>query len=154
MYYAITVFVVAYAFIISERFNKTTVALVGAGLMVCLPVMDSPDVFYSEDNGIDWDVIFLMLGMMMIVSILRQTGVFEYVAIWAVKRANGSPYAHHDAADAGDGVRLGHTAQRRLGIADRAGHLAGLRCAGHQSDTDVDGRGVRLQRRRRGDTGR
>jgi Na+/H+ antiporter NhaD/arsenite permease-like protein len=32
-----------------------------------------------------------MLGMMMIVSILRQTGVFEYVAIWAVKRANGSP---------------------------------------------------------------
>jgi Na+/H+ antiporter NhaD/arsenite permease-like protein len=91
MYYAITVFVVAYGFIISERFNKTTVALVGAGLMVCLPVIDSPDVFYSQDNGIDWDVIFLMLGMMMIVSILRQTGVFEYVAIWAVKRANGSP---------------------------------------------------------------
>jgi Na+/H+ antiporter NhaD/arsenite permease-like protein len=91
MYYAVTVFVVAYAFIISERFNKTTVALVGAGLMVCLPVMDSPDVFYSQDNGIDWDVIFLMLGMMMIVSILRQTGVFEYLAIWAVKRANGSP---------------------------------------------------------------
>src|SRR6202008_1102972 len=91
MYYAITVFVVAYAFIISERFNKTKVALVGAGLMVCLPVIDSPDVFYSQDNGIDWDVIFLMLGMMMIVSILRQTGVFEYVAIWAVKRANGSP---------------------------------------------------------------
>src|SRR3984957_287033 len=91
MYYAVTVFVVAYAFIISERFNKTTVALVGAGLMVCLPVIDSADVFYSQDNGIDWDVIFLMLGMMMIVRILRQTGVFEYVAIWAVTRANGSP---------------------------------------------------------------
>jgi Na+/H+ antiporter NhaD/arsenite permease-like protein len=91
MYYAITVFVVAYAFIISERFNQTKVALVGAGLMVCLPVIDSPDVFYSQDSGIDWDVIFLMFGMMMIVSILRQTGVFEYVAIWAVKRANGSP---------------------------------------------------------------
>jgi Na+/H+ antiporter NhaD/arsenite permease-like protein len=91
MYYAITVFLVAYAFIISERFNQTKVALVGAGLMVCLPVIDSPDVFYSQDNGIDWDVIFLMLGMMMIVSVLRQTGVFEYMAIWAVKRANGSP---------------------------------------------------------------
>ena len=91
MYYAITVFVVAYGVIISERFNKTKVALVGAGLMVCLPVMDSPDVFYSQDSGIDWDVIFLMLGMMMIVSILRLTGIFEYVAIWAVKRANGSP---------------------------------------------------------------
>src|ERR1700749_1798588 len=91
MYYAITVFVIAYAALISERFNKTKVALLGAGLMVCLPVLDSPDVFYSHDSGIDWDVIFLMLGMMMIVSILRLTGIFEYVAIWAVKRANGSP---------------------------------------------------------------
>ncbi len=91
MYYAIAVFVIGYALIISERFNKTTVALVGAGLMVCLPVMDSADVFYSQDSGIDWDVIFLMLGMMIIVSIMRQTGAFEYAAIWAVKRANGSP---------------------------------------------------------------
>jgi Na+/H+ antiporter NhaD/arsenite permease-like protein len=91
MYYAIAVFVIAYGLIISERFNKTTVALVGAGLMVCLPVIDSPDVFYSQDSGIDWDVIFLMLGMMIIVSIMRQTGAFEYAAIWAVKRANGSP---------------------------------------------------------------
>jgi Na+/H+ antiporter NhaD/arsenite permease-like protein len=91
MYYAVTVFVVAYAFIISEHFNKTTVALVGAGLMILLPVIDSPDVFYSQASGIDWDVIFLMLGMMIIVSILRQTGAFEYAAIWAVKRAKGSP---------------------------------------------------------------
>ena len=122
--------------------------------MVCLPVMDSPDVFYSEDNGIDWDVIFLMLGMMMIVSILRQTGVFEYVAIWAVKRANGSPMRIMMPPHGGDGVRLGHPAQRRLGIADRAGYLAGLRCAGRQPGTAVAGRGVRLQRRRGGGTGR
>jgi Na+/H+ antiporter NhaD/arsenite permease-like protein len=91
MYYAIAVFVVAYAFIISERYNKTTIALIGAGLMVCLPVIDSPDVFYSLESGMNWDVIFLMLGMMMIVSVLRQTGIFEYAAIWAAKRANGSP---------------------------------------------------------------
>jgi Na+/H+ antiporter NhaD/arsenite permease-like protein len=91
MYYAIAVFVIAYGLIISERFNKTTVALVAAGLMVCLPVIDSADVFYSQESGIDWDVIFLMLGMMIIVSVMRQTGAFEYAAIWAVKRANGSP---------------------------------------------------------------
>jgi Na+/H+ antiporter NhaD/arsenite permease-like protein len=59
--------------------------------MVCLPVIDSPDVFYSQDSEMNWDVIFLMLGMMMIVSILRETGVFELAAIWAAKRANGSP---------------------------------------------------------------
>ncbi|MDT5206780.1 MAG: hypothetical protein QOD34_3416 [Mycobacterium sp.] len=91
MYYAIAVFVIAYGLIISERFNKTTVALVGAGLMVCLPVIDSADVFYSQESGIDWDVIFLMVGMMIIVSIMRHTGAFEYAAIWAVKRANGAP---------------------------------------------------------------
>ena len=91
MYYAIAVFLVTYAFLISERFSKTTVALVGAGLVLLLPVIDSPAVFYSQESGIDWDVIFLMLGMMVIVSILRHTGVFEYIAIWAVKRAGGSP---------------------------------------------------------------
>jgi len=90
-YFAITVFIAAYAAIISERFNNTKVALVGAGLMITLPVIESRDVFYSQASGIDWDVIFLMLGMMIIVSVLRQTGVFEYAAIWAVKRANGSP---------------------------------------------------------------
>jgi Na+/H+ antiporter NhaD/arsenite permease-like protein len=91
MYIATAVFILAYGFIISERFGKTTVALVGAGLMVVLPAIDAPDIFYSQETGIDWDVIFLMLGMMIIVSILRHTGVFEYGAIWAAKRANGKP---------------------------------------------------------------
>ncbi|CMH01222.1 arsenic-transport integral membrane protein ARSA [Mycobacterium tuberculosis] len=45
----------------------------------------------SHDTGIDWDVIFLLVGMMIIVGVLRQTGVFEYTAIWAAKRARGSP---------------------------------------------------------------
>ena len=44
-----------------------------------------------HETGIDWNVIFLLFGMMIIVGVLRQTGVFEYVAIWAAKRANGSP---------------------------------------------------------------
>lgn len=88
---AITVFVVAYAFIASDRVNKTLVALVGAAIVVVLGVVESADVFYSHQTGIDWDVIFLLLGMMVIVSVLRQTGVFEYIAIWSVKRANGSP---------------------------------------------------------------
>ena len=56
-----------------------------------MPVINSDDVFFSHETGIDWDVIFLLLGMMIIVSVLRQTGVFEYVAIWAAKRAKGPP---------------------------------------------------------------
>jgi Na+/H+ antiporter NhaD/arsenite permease-like protein len=88
---AIAVFVVAYALIASDRVNKTLVALVGAGIVVVLGVLESADAFYSNETGIDWDVIFLLLGMMIIVGVLRQTGIFEYVAIWSVKRAKGSP---------------------------------------------------------------
>ncbi|SON62303.1 putative transporter [Mycobacterium simulans] len=88
---ALSIFVVAYALIASDRVNKTLIALAGAAIVVTLPIIDSDDVFYSHETGVDWDVIFLLLGMMIIVSVLRQTGVFEYVAIWAAKRARGSP---------------------------------------------------------------
>jgi Na+/H+ antiporter NhaD/arsenite permease-like protein len=88
---AIVVFVVAYALIASDRVHKTLVALTGAAIVVALAVVGSDDVFYSRATGIDWDVLFLLLGMMIIVSVLRQTGVFEYTAIWAAKRARGSP---------------------------------------------------------------
>jgi Na+/H+ antiporter NhaD/arsenite permease-like protein len=88
---AIAVFVVAYVLIASDRVNKTLVALVGAAVVVVVGVVESADVFYSHETGIDWDVIFLLLGMMIIVSVLRQTGVFEYIAVWSVKRAKGSP---------------------------------------------------------------
>ena len=59
----------------------------------CLPsgVVGADDAFFSQETGIDWNVIFLLFGMMIIVGVLRQTGVFEYVAIWSAKRANGSP---------------------------------------------------------------
>src|SRR5271167_3179379 len=89
--YASAVFVIAYALITTERFNKTMVALAGAVAVFFLPVVNSHEVFYPEDTGIDWDVIFLLLGMMIIISVVRQTGVFEYIAIWSAKRAKGSP---------------------------------------------------------------
>jgi Na+/H+ antiporter NhaD/arsenite permease-like protein len=89
--YAATVFVVAYALIATERLNKTLVALAGATAMFFLPVINSDEVFYSRESGVDWDVLFLLLGMMIIVSVVRHTGVFDYVAIWSAKRAKGSP---------------------------------------------------------------
>lgn len=91
IYFAVAVFVIAYGFIAADRINKTVVALTGAAAVVILPVISSDDIFYSRKTGIDWDVIFLLLGMMIIVSVLRQTGVFEYIAIWSAKRAKGSP---------------------------------------------------------------
>jgi len=88
---AISVFVVAYVLIASDRINKTLVALCGGAIVLALGIVEADDAFYSHETGIDWNVIFLLFGMMIIVGVLRQTGVFEYVAIWAAKRANGSP---------------------------------------------------------------
>jgi len=55
--------------------------------------VDTQVAFFSEETGVDWNVIFLLLGMMVIVSVIKQTGVFDYVAIWAAKRARGRPFA-------------------------------------------------------------
>jgi Na+/H+ antiporter NhaD/arsenite permease-like protein len=88
---AITTFVIAYILIASDRINKTLVALCGGAIVLALGIVGADDAFFSHETGIDWNVIFLLFGMMIIVGVLRQTGVFEYIAIWAAKRANGSP---------------------------------------------------------------
>lgn len=88
---ALVVFAVAYLLIATERVNKVKAALGGAAVVVAAGIVGSDDIFYSRETGIDWDVIFLLLGMMVIVGVLRQTGVFEYTAVWAAKRAKGSP---------------------------------------------------------------
>ena len=77
--------------IATDRIPKVVTALAGAGVLLALGVVTADDVFYSGETGIDWNVIFLLLGMMIIVGVLRQTGVFEFLAIWAAKRAKGQP---------------------------------------------------------------
>ncbi len=89
----LVVFVAAYVLIATERVHRVAAALGGAAGMVVLGVVDARVAFFSERTGVDWNVIFLLLGMMVIVGVLRQTGVFEYVAIWSAKRAGGRPFA-------------------------------------------------------------
>ena len=89
---ALAVFVAAYVFIATEKVSRVTVALVGAALMVVIGASNDERAFFSQESGIDWNVIFLLLGMMIIVGILQQSGVFEFLAIWAAKRARGRPF--------------------------------------------------------------
>lgn len=89
----IAAFVAAYVLIATERIHRVAAALTGAAAMVALGVVDAHSAFFSEETGVDWNVIFLLLGMMIIVSIVKQTGVFEYLAIWSAKRARGRPFA-------------------------------------------------------------
>jgi Na+/H+ antiporter NhaD/arsenite permease-like protein len=89
---AVAVFTVAYVLIATEKINRVTVALGGASIMLALGATDAEHAFFSEDAGIDWNVIFLLLGMMLIVGVLKRTGLFEYVAIWSAKKARGRPF--------------------------------------------------------------
>ncbi len=89
----IAAFTAAYVLIATERIHRVAAALTGAAAMVVLGVVDAHTAFFSEDTGVDWNVIFLLLGMMIIVSVIKQTGVFEYLAIWSAKRARGRPFA-------------------------------------------------------------
>ncbi|MEI2774693.1 MAG: ArsB/NhaD family transporter [Tetrasphaera sp.] len=89
---AIGVFAAAYLLIASEKLNRAAVALGGAAVMVAIGATRGHDMFFSEETGIDWNVIFLLFGMMILVGILRQTGVFEFLAIWSAQRARARPF--------------------------------------------------------------
>jgi Na+/H+ antiporter NhaD/arsenite permease-like protein len=88
----VSIFVLAYVLIATEWVHRVIVALVGGGLMLLFRFVSADDAFHSERFGIDWNVIFLLFGMMVIVGVLRHTGLFEYLAIRSAKRAKGRPF--------------------------------------------------------------
>jgi Na+/H+ antiporter NhaD/arsenite permease-like protein len=90
---AVAIFVVVYLLIATERAPRVVAALAGVAAVFAFGIVGANDAFYSSETGIDWNVIFLLLGMMLVVAGLRRTGLFEYLAIWAAKRTGGRPYA-------------------------------------------------------------
>lgn len=88
---ATTIFLLAYAVIVSEKIHKTIVAVFGAGLMLVFKILEQHEAFHIEEFGIDWNVIFLLISMMVIINLMRPTGVFEYLAIKSAKLGKGDP---------------------------------------------------------------
>jgi Na+/H+ antiporter NhaD/arsenite permease-like protein len=84
------IFVVTYILIATERMHRTVAALGGGAVVLLLGLVPQSEAFGGR-AGVDWNVIFLLLGMMIIVAITRRTGVFEWMAIRAVKLAQGRP---------------------------------------------------------------
>ncbi|MCA0385530.1 MAG: ArsB/NhaD family transporter [Firmicutes bacterium] len=85
---AIGVFVVTYLLIMSEKLNRTAVAMVGALLMVLLNIEAQERAIHY----IDFNTIGLLIGMMIIVNIMKKSGIFQYVAVKAAKIAKGDPW--------------------------------------------------------------
>ena len=88
---ATAIFIISYGLIVSEKIDKTKVALIGAGLMMILKIVSQYEAFYNVEYAIDYNVIFLLIGMMIIVNLLSKTGVFQFLAIKSVKLAKGNP---------------------------------------------------------------
>ncbi len=85
----ITIFIVTFYFIISEKYPKSVVAIIGGGLMVVSGIIDEEQAL--ETVGYNLEVIFLLVGMMMIVEIMSETGVFQWVAIKIAQTVKGDP---------------------------------------------------------------
>jgi len=89
---AIVIFAIAYALIATERMHRSVVALAGAAAVLGSGLVPQSEAFGSRGGGIDWNVIFLLLGMMIIVNLTRKTGLFQWIAIKAAKAARGEPF--------------------------------------------------------------
>jgi len=71
----------------TEILNKTVIVIIGAAIYIIFGILDQEKAF----KEIDWNVIFLLISMMIIVGITKRTGLFQFVAIKAAKFAKGDP---------------------------------------------------------------
>ncbi|WP_332238475.1 ArsB/NhaD family transporter [Sporolactobacillus sp. KGMB 08714] len=86
-YLAIAIFIISYGAIISEKISRTISAMIGGSLMIFSGVISQ----HTALEHIDFNVIGLLIGMMIIVSVTEETGLFRYVAIGLGKRVKGRP---------------------------------------------------------------
>ena len=84
---AIVIFVAAYALIISEKIHRTIIGICGAMLMILLGIINQETAIHH----IDFNTLGLLMGMMVIVNITSETGLFNYLAIWAAKKVKAKP---------------------------------------------------------------
>jgi Na+/H+ antiporter NhaD/arsenite permease-like protein len=85
-WFAVVIFLITYAFIVSDRVHRTIAALLGGLTIILIGVLDQDQAFHA----IDWNVIFLLAGMMMIANVLRETGLFQWIAIQSVRLGKGN----------------------------------------------------------------
>jgi len=87
LWVATALLIITYAAVISEKINRAIVALLGASLMIISGVLNQD----AAIQGIDFNTIALLTGMMVLVAITGRCGVFQYIAIWATKKVNANP---------------------------------------------------------------
>jgi len=89
---SLAIFAITYVGILSERIHRTIIALSGAVLMIAVGSWFSFYEVHQAVEAIDFNTISLLLGMMIVVGIFKETGFFQYLAIKAAKLARGKPW--------------------------------------------------------------
>ncbi|MDP4127893.1 MAG: ArsB/NhaD family transporter [Bacillota bacterium] len=84
---AISIFLLSYFFIITEKLPRAVVAVFGASLLIILGVLTQEKAIHH----IDWNTLGLLIGMMIIVDLIRRSGLFTFLAIWVSKKVKGDP---------------------------------------------------------------
>jgi Na+/H+ antiporter NhaD/arsenite permease-like protein len=87
MWVSAGILALTYALVISGRINRAVAALIGASLVILVGALDQNEAI----AGINWDTIGLLTGMMILVSISRRCGLYQYLAVWAAQKAKASP---------------------------------------------------------------
>ena len=85
---SVVVFLAVMAAIVTEKIHRTVAAVAGGVLLVCLHVLTVDDAV----GYIDFNTIGVLIGMMLFVAVVRNSGLFEYVAIKSAKLAKGNPW--------------------------------------------------------------
>ncbi len=88
LWFAGSLFVLTYLLIVTERLNRAIISITAACLMILGGVMTQEQAF----QGVDFNTLGLLTGMMVIVGITKKSGVFQYLAIWSAKRVNADPW--------------------------------------------------------------
>lgn len=86
------IFVITFIIILTEKTHRTIVAMIGASTMLVVGLLMD---FYGQEDAlasIDFNTLGLLLGMMILVSLLAQTGFFEYLAILTAKKSGGNSW--------------------------------------------------------------
>ncbi|MFA7276516.1 MAG: ArsB/NhaD family transporter [Pseudobdellovibrionaceae bacterium] len=86
-YISLAIMGMVYAVLIAEKMNQAVIALVASSLTIMVGLLDQEQAI----NAIDFDTLFLLIGMMVIVGIMKESGIFQYVAIISAKSVRASP---------------------------------------------------------------
>ncbi|MBC8210306.1 MAG: ArsB/NhaD family transporter [Gammaproteobacteria bacterium] len=88
LWFSSILFVLTYALIVTERLNRAIISMMAAALMIISGVLTQQQAV----QGVDFNTIGLLTGMMIIVGVTRDSGVFQYLAIASAKLVKADPW--------------------------------------------------------------